>query len=71
MQAYSAYTTGVFRTLPHSNHWHLEPEAYSKRCQTLTRYVQKPAIVRTVYPGIIQPYSGIFRTLCKPAYADP
>ena len=68
MQAYSAYTTGVFRTLPHSNHWHLEPEAYSKRCQTLTRYVQKPAIVRTVYPGIIQAYS---EPCVTPAYADP
>ena len=44
---------------------YLEPEAYSKPCETLTGHIQNPAIVRTVYSGIIQPYSDIFRTLCN------
>ena len=55
---------------------YLEPEACSKPYETLTRYTHNPAIVRTVYSGIFQPYSGIFRTLrnaciCKnPAYSE-
>ena len=49
---------------------YLEPEALSKSCETLTRHIQNPAIVRTVYSGIILPYSDIFRTwrnacICK------
>ena len=43
----------------------LELEAYSKPCETLTRHIHNPAIVRTVYSGIIQPCSDIFRTLCN------
>ena len=53
----------IFRALTY-----LQPEAYSELCETLTRHIQNPAIVRTfrtVFPGIIQPYSDIFRTLCN------
>ena len=38
-----------------------------KPCETFNRYVQNPAIVRTIYLGIIQPYSGIFSELHKPS----
>ena len=44
--------------------WYLELEAYSKPYESLTRYIHT-AIVRTVYSGIFQRYSGIFRTLCN------
>ena len=43
---------------------YLEPEANSKPCKTLIQHTQNPAIVRTVYSSIIQPFSGLFRTLC-------
>ena len=46
----------------------LKPEVYSKPCEALTRRIQNSAIVRTVgtvYSDIIQPYSGILRTLCN------
>ena len=36
-----------------------------KLCQIWTRHIQNPVIVGTVYSGIIQRYSGIFRTLCN------
>ena len=45
---------------------YLEPEAHSKPCETLTRHVQNPATVRTIYSSIIQLYSGIFVTFCNP-----
>ena len=44
----------------------LELEAYLKPYETLARHIQNTVIVRTVttvYSGIIQPYSVIFRTL--------
>ena len=41
----------------------LETKAYSKLCETLTGYIQNPAIVRIVYSGVIQSYSDIFRPL--------
>ena len=44
---------------------YLEPETFSKPCETLTRHVQNLAIARTIYSGIIQPYSGILWTLCN------
>ena len=31
----------------------------------MTRYIQTPIIVRIVYSSIIQPYSNLFRALCK------
>ena len=37
-----------------------------KPCETSPRSIQNPAIVRIVYSGIIQPYSGIFRALSNP-----
>ena len=37
---------------------YLEPEPYSKPYANLTRHIHNPAIVRTVYSGTIQPYSG-------------
>ena len=55
----------LFTTLLYSEPRHLEPEAYLKPCETLTRHIQNSAIVRIVYPSIIQSYSGIFRTLCN------
>ena len=61
-QAYSA-NSRLCVTLTYSQL--LEPEKNSKPCKTLTRYIQNPATVRTVYPNIIHPYSGIFRTLHK------
>ena len=48
---------------------YLEPEAYSNHHETSPRNIQNLAIVRTVYSGIIQPYPGMFRTLCNLAYA--
>ena len=36
---------------------YLEPEAYSKPCEILTRHIQNLTIVRRVHLGIIQPYS--------------
>ena len=42
---------------------YLKPEACSKPYKTLTSQVHDPAIVWIVYSGIIQTYSGIFRTL--------
>ena len=39
----------------------------SKTCETLTRIAQNPAITRTVYSGIIEPYSCRFRRLCNPS----
>ena len=50
----------VFRTLAY-----LELEAYSKHSETLKRHLQNSTIVKTVYSGIIQSYSGIIRTLCN------
>ena len=41
---------------------YLEPEAYSKLCETLTRHIQNSVIVWTVYSEIIQPYTDTFRT---------
>ena len=38
-------------------------QAYSAPCETQTNHIQNLAIVRTVYSGIIQPYSGTFKTL--------
>ena len=35
-----------------------------------TKYIQNPSIVRTVYSSIIQPFSGIFRTLCSPCICE-
>ena len=55
----------IFTTLPYSEPWYLEPKTYSKPCETLTRHIQTTAIVRPVYSSIIQPYPGIFRTLCN------
>ena len=52
----------IFRALAY-----LEMEACSKPCETLTRSIHNPAIVRTVFSGIIQPYSKPFVTL---AYAE-
>ena len=43
---------------------HLDPEAYSKPCETLTWHIENFA--RTVCEGIIQPCSGIFITLYSP-----
>ena len=54
----------ILITLSYSESCYLEPEVYSKPCETLTRYMQNPAVVRTVYPSITQLYSGIFRTPC-------
>ena len=48
----------------------LRTEAYSKPCETLTRHIQNPAIIRTVYSGIIQPYSDIFKIFVTLAYAE-
>ena len=61
--------SGLFRHIQHSvqpSHIHnlaifwalayLEPEAYLKPCETLTRHIQNP---------IIGHYSDIFRTLCN------
>ena len=64
IQAYS----GIFSTLcnrhilttaPYSEPWHIYKQShiYSKPCETLTRLIQNPTIVRTVYSSIIQPYS--------------
>ena len=55
----------IFATLPIPSLAYLEPEAHSKPCETLTRHVQNPATVRTVYSSIIQLYSGIFITFCN------
>ena len=55
----------IFTTLPYSEPWHLELEAYSKPCQILTIHIKKLSIVRAVYRTIIQRYSGIFKTLCN------
>ena len=52
--------TTIFQALTY-----LEPEVYSKACQNLIRHTQNPTIVRTFHSGIIQPYAGIFRTLCN------
>ena len=53
----------IVTILPFSESWHLVLEAYSKPCETMTRQIQNPARLRTVYPSLIQLYSGIFRTL--------
>ena len=37
-----------------------------KPCETSPRHIQNSAIVRIVLLGIIQPYSGMFRTLSNP-----
>ena len=66
----------IFTALPYSEPWHLQLEAYSKPFETLSGHIQNPAIVRTVYPSTIQPYSGRFKTLCNscicryPAYLE-
>ena len=57
---YSSIILAIFWALAY-----LELEVYSKPCETLTRHIQIPGTVKTVYSGIIQPYSGIFRTLCN------
>ena len=44
---------------------YVELETYSKPCETSKRDIQNPAMVIIVYSGIIQPYSGICRTLCN------
>ena len=49
----------IFTTLPYSESWHIEPKAYLKPSETLTRHF------RTLPHGIIEPYLGIFRTLYK------
>ena len=61
----------IFTTLPYSEHWHLGPEAYSNLCETLTRYIQKSASVKTVYSVITQPHSGVFATLCNACICRP
>ena len=66
IQAYSGILSTlcnpcIFTTLSYSDSWHLEPEAYSKPREALTRHVQNLAIFRTGYPSIIQSYLGIFR----------
>ena len=66
IQAYSApCVTLVYLQHSHISSRLLELEAYSKPSETLTRHIQSPAIVRTVYSSIIQPYSGMFTTLCN------
>ena len=50
----------IFRPLAY-----LELEAYLKHSETLKRHLQNSTIVKTVYSGIIQSYSGIIRTLCN------
>ena len=61
----------IFRALTY-----LELEAYSKPFQALTRHIQNPVMVRTVYSGIILPCPCIFTTLCNssicrnPAYSE-
>ena len=67
IQAYS----GIFSTLALSQPCHIpSPGIFRTRdifkpCETLTRPFKDPAIVRTVYSVIIQPYSDIFSTLCN------
>ena len=57
----------IFRTLLSLAYLHalpyLEPEIYSKSCVSLLRHIENPAIVRTVYSGITQPYSKPCKTL--------
>ena len=60
VQPSRVHNLAIFRSLAY-----LKPEAYSKPWETLTKYIQNPAIVRTIYSCIIQPYSGIFKTLCN------
>ena len=50
----------IFRPLAY-----LEPEVYSKPCETLIRHIHNLAIDTTVWSSIIQPYSVIFGTLCN------
>ena len=72
IQAYSGiFSTfcnpDIFTTLSHSMSYiviySLLYKTYLKPCKTLTWNTESPVIVRTVYSGIIQPYSSIFRTL--------
>ena len=44
---------------------YLEPETYSKPCETLIKHIQSPVTIRTVCSDIIQLYSDIIRTLCN------
>ena len=37
---------------------YVEPEVHSQPCETLSRHIRNPAIVRTVSWDIIQPHSG-------------
>ena len=67
-----AYSTS-FLTLAYSQPYHipslgiLEPKPYSKACETLTRHIQSPAIVR----AIITVYSGIIPLTHIQAYSEP
>ena len=68
IQAYSGIfntlcNSFIFTTLPYSEPWNLELEAYLKPYETFIRHIQNIAIVRTVYPSIIQPHSGMFITV--------
>ena len=49
--------------IAYSEPYNLEADAYSKPFGSLTRHIQNPATVRTVYLSIIKPYSSIFKTL--------
>ena len=55
----------IFTNLKDYEHWHWQPEVYSKPSETLIRYIQNLATIKTVYSRIIQPHSGIFKTLCN------
>ena len=59
IQAYTApcVTLAIYNLVILQALAYLESEAYSKPCGNLSRYIQNPAIVRTVYSGVIQPYS--------------
>ena len=42
---------------------YLEPEAYSKPLETLTRHIQNPHIARTVYSGIFRHIQNLVQPL--------
>ena len=67
IQAYSGIFSTLFN-LAYSQPCHLlRPGIFRIRIifktETLTEHIQNPASIRTVYSGIIQSYSDIFRTL--------
>ena len=73
IQAYSGRistlcNSGIFKILPFQALEYSELKAYSKPSETFTRYIQNPAIVKTVYPGIIREHS---ETCITRVYADP